>query len=41
MFGRTTVHNKFTPHFGHDCATAEPVALSGMIDGALLCEKWS
>jgi hypothetical protein len=34
-----TVHNKFTPHFGHDCATAEPIALSGATDGELLYAK--
>jgi hypothetical protein len=31
-----TVHSKFTPHYGHNCQTAEPVKLTGSIDGALL-----
>jgi hypothetical protein len=34
-----TVHNKFTPHFGHDCATAEPIALPDAVNGALLYTK--
>jgi hypothetical protein len=31
-----TFHTKFIPHYGHDCATAEPVKLSTSIDGELL-----
>ena len=34
-----TVHNKFIPHFGHDCGTAEPIALSSATNGALLYDK--
>jgi hypothetical protein len=34
-----TVHNRFTPHFGHDCTTAEPIALPGAMNGALLYGK--
>jgi hypothetical protein len=29
-------HTKFVAHFGHDCATAEQLPVSGSIDGALL-----
>jgi len=32
----TAFETRFTPHFGHDCMTAEPVALSKTIDGDLL-----
>jgi len=33
------VHNKFIAHYGHDCATAEPVPASGSINGYLLYEQ--
>jgi hypothetical protein len=29
-------HTKFTAHYGHDCATAEPMPKSGTIEGTLL-----
>src|SRR5262249_38480266 len=31
-----TFHTRFIPHYGHDCATADPVQLSGSVDGELL-----
>jgi hypothetical protein len=31
-----TIHNRFTPHYGHECKTAEPVEVTGVVDTALL-----
>lgn len=33
---RFTFHTKFLPHYGHDCDTAEPLTLPGLIRGELL-----
>jgi hypothetical protein len=31
-----TLHTRFTPHYGHECATAEPMALNSSAKGDLL-----
>jgi hypothetical protein len=33
---RFTFHTKFIPHYGHDCDTAEPLKLPGLVRGELL-----
>jgi len=33
-----TIHAKFTPHYGHDCKTAEPMSLNASMKGKLLYE---
>jgi hypothetical protein len=37
VFGETfTIHTRFAAHYGHDFATAEPMALNGSMNGELL-----